>query len=214
MPRDYYYGCLSMLLLPFVLLSPIPVSSLASKSSGKVTIRVCIDKDCRIDGCDATFKIAKALAPNSVAVETCGCLGPCGGGPNLDVRLADGTRAKDTRPEALGSRTKYCFKNVRTVDDVKSVLQITGVDVGNKRCDLEAAESSRGFLDFDRTTRIALQRLLYVATVIPMQDAYQKGTWDSIGGVTYENSYYAIGAAVFVASQFMGTSSKANNSSS
>jgi hypothetical protein len=75
-------------------------------------------------------------------------------------------------------------------------------------------ESTRDFWDFDRTTRIALQRLLYVATLLPLVDASQQGTWDQINGQVYPNSYYAFGAAVFAASQFMGTSSQANAVSS
>jgi hypothetical protein len=71
-------------------------------------------------------------------------------------------------------------------------------------------ESTRAFWDFDRTTRIALQRLLYVATLLPLVDASQQGTWDQINGQVYSNSYYVFGAAVFVASQFMGTGSQAN----
>ena len=65
--------------------------------------------------------------------------------------------------------------------------------------------------DFDRTTRIALQRLLYVATALTLKEADQNGTWDMINGVVYDNSYAAIVAAVFIGSQFMGTGSKANS---
>eukprot|EP00520_Triparma_pacifica_P019383 CAMPEP_0118669506 /NCGR_PEP_ID=MMETSP0785-20121206/20942_1 /TAXON_ID=91992 /ORGANISM="Bolidomonas pacifica, Strain CCMP 1866" /LENGTH=141 /DNA_ID=CAMNT_0006564203 /DNA_START=69 /DNA_END=491 /DNA_ORIENTATION=- len=116
------------------------------------TVRVCTDKDCLIDGANDTLQLARTLSPSSVNVETCGCLGPCGGGPNVDVRV-DGVRMKDKRP---GRSSFYCFKEVRTDDDFKDVLRVgAGVEV-KKTSDI-VATSTRGPFDFDRTTRIALQ---------------------------------------------------------
>ena len=43
-----------------------------------------------------------------------------------------------------------------------------------------------------------------------LKTADEKGTWDVVGGEVVENSYAAGAVAVFVASQFMGTGSKAN----
>jgi len=229
---------LTLLILLILLLQLPNTSSLTAPT----ILRVCIDKDCQIDGCGATLDLAKALAPSSVKVETCGCLGPCGGGPNIDLRTADGVRIKDKR---TGRSNFYCFKegeelersdskirrppshitnnpshtralprssSVKTPEDMKEVLKVgAGIDVDNKQCNLPTAASTRGLLDFDRTTRIAFQRLLYIVTFLPMQDAYQKGTWDTIMGTTYENSFAAIGAVVLVGSQFMGTGASANS---
>lgn len=66
-------------------------------------------------------------------------------------------------------------------------------------------ESSREFWDFDRTTRIALQRLLYITVALPIIDADHNGTMDIINGQVYPNSYAAIAAITFIGSQFMGT---------
>lgn len=96
------------------------------------------------------------------------------------------------------------------------MLELAGVTMPERKVQSVASklggeiESTREFWDFDRTTRIALQRLLYAVTLLPLLDASQKGTWDQINGDEYTNSYYAFGAAVFIASQFMGTGSQAN----
>jgi hypothetical protein len=183
------------------------VSHVSPFAAPTTTVRVCTDKDCLIDGANDTLQLARTLSPSSVKVETCGCLGPCGGGPNIDVRV-DGVRMKDKRP---GRSSFYCFKEVRTDDDFKDVLRVgAGVEV-KKTSDI-VATSTRGPLDFDRTTKIALQRLLYIATFLPMQNAAQTGQWDSIKGIgVVDNSYYVIGAGVLIGSQFMGTGAKANS---
>ncbi|XP_044466768.1 tetratricopeptide repeat protein 1 isoform X2 [Mangifera indica] len=46
-------------------------------------IRVCTNRTCRKQGSMQTFETLTALAPPHVAVNTCGCLGRCGTGPNL-----------------------------------------------------------------------------------------------------------------------------------
>ena len=56
-----------------------------------------------------------------------------------------------------------------------------------------------------------MQRILYIIVGLPMVIAKHDGTWDTINGAVYPNSYYTIMAIVFVASQFMGTSKSYNN---
>ena len=92
------------------------------------------------------------------------------------------------------------------------MLAEAGISVNERSIDPELkVESTRSFWDFDRTTRIALQRLLYIAVALPLLEADKNGTWDVINGEVYPNSYYAIAAITFIASQFMGTGSKANS---
>ena len=57
-----------------------------STTTSRTTIRVCMDKDCKLDGSDDALAILSQLAPKSAEVTTCGCLGPCGGGPNVEVK--------------------------------------------------------------------------------------------------------------------------------
>ncbi|KAF7820316.1 tetratricopeptide repeat protein 1 [Senna tora] len=52
-------------------------------------IRVCTNRTCRKQGSFQTLETLSGLAPPNVAVKPCGCLGRCGGGPNLAV-LPDG----------------------------------------------------------------------------------------------------------------------------
>ncbi|XP_047176789.1 uncharacterized protein LOC124843985 [Vigna umbellata] len=52
-------------------------------------IRVCSNRSCRRQGSFQTLETLYGVAPPNVTVKSCGCLGRCGGGPNLVV-LPDG----------------------------------------------------------------------------------------------------------------------------
>ncbi|KAL4331747.1 uncharacterized protein LOC107482222 isoform X1 [Arachis duranensis] len=52
-------------------------------------IRVCTNRTCRKQGSFQTLETLSALAPPNLAVNSCGCLGRCGAGPNLAI-LPDG----------------------------------------------------------------------------------------------------------------------------
>ncbi|KAJ4960509.1 hypothetical protein NE237_020419 [Protea cynaroides] len=78
-----------------VLLKPLPNGYSASffpnqvpKShtiKAEIEFRVCVNKTCRRQGSRETLEILSALAPADVSVNSCGCLGRCGAGPNLVV---------------------------------------------------------------------------------------------------------------------------------
>lgn len=52
-------------------------------------IRVCVNKACTRSGSRETLNFITGLAPPNVKVESCGCLGHCGSGPNLVVLPAE-----------------------------------------------------------------------------------------------------------------------------
>jgi (2Fe-2S) ferredoxin len=200
--------------------------ALSSMPSKGTEIRICHDRDCLTDGAVEAKTLVEKLVQGSskskssnakppITVTTCGCLGPCGKGPSVDVRI-DGVRVKDQR---VGQSNYYCFRNINSPRAAADMLQQAGIvlpstvveKLSSDGDDESLIVSTRKFWDFDRTTRIALQRLLYVSVALPLADADQNGTWDQIHGVVYPNSYAAIVAIVFVGSQFMGTGSKANS---
>lgn len=119
----------------------------------------------------------------------------------------------------MGQSNYYCFRNIDSPRAAADMLQQAGIVLPPTVVEKLSSDgdegslivSTRKFWDFDRTTRIALQRLLYISVALPLADADQNGTWDQIHGVVYPNSYAAIVAIVFVGSQFMGTGSKANS---
>jgi len=205
----YYFS------LIFLLLSLFNVSDSALSSSNikkGIEVRVCRDRDCITDGGAESLEIIKELAKTAnkeVSVSTCGCLGPCGSGPNVDLKI-DGIRVKDKR---VGQNNYYLFRKINSSESAAQMLELSGASVPantvNKMSkSYGVIQSTRTFFDFDRTTRIALQRLLYVVTALPLLDANQNGTWDVINGIVYPNSYIAIATLVFIGSQFMGTGSK------
>merc|ERR1712113_641040 len=132
----------------------------------------------------------------------CGCLGPCGKGPNVSLTM-DGVRLKDVR---TGKKNRSIWSNVDSPEVASSMLKEAGISVPNQAIDKVLKieiKSSRTFWDFDRTTRIAFQRLLYILVGLPLLEAYKQGNWDMIHGVLYPNSYSIFMCTVFIGSQFM-----------
>ena len=100
---------------------------------------------------------------------------------------------------------------MNSASEAASLLSfVTNSNVKGDRSPLQTVTSTRGPLDLDRTTKIALQRLIYVVTALFLKSSQEAGTFDMIGGEVVENSYFAGAAGVFIASQFMGTGSKDN----
>ncbi|XP_061364119.1 uncharacterized protein LOC133307597 isoform X2 [Gastrolobium bilobum] len=74
--------------LTLLLISP-PPKRCRPKAQQLQEIRVCTNRTCRRQGSFQTLETLSGLAPPNVAIKSCGCLGRCGGGPNLVV-LPDG----------------------------------------------------------------------------------------------------------------------------
>ena len=126
----------------------------------------------------------------------------------MDIKI-DGVSIKDGRK---GQSNFYVFRQIDSAEAAADMLEQAGIKVNEKAVDRDLkVESTRSLFDFDRTTRIALQRLLYACVALALNDADKNGTWDVINGEVYPNSYYAIAIITFIGSQFMGTSSKANS---
>lgn len=67
--------------------SSLPMQAKASgvDEEGQYEVRVCTNRTCRKSGSLQTLELLRGLASPNVAVESCGCLGRCGSGPNLVV---------------------------------------------------------------------------------------------------------------------------------
>lgn len=164
--------------------------------------RVCVDRDCLTDGSADTLALVQTLAKDKdITVSKCGCLGPCGSGPNVDLRK-DGVRVKDSRQDNY-----FIFRNIDSAESAAEMLRIAGVPVEEDslvevKGSLREPASTRKWYDLDRNSKINVQRLLYAVTALPLLTAKLNGTWD--------DSYYVFAGAVFVLSQFMGTGKNAN----
>jgi len=177
-----------------------------------IEVRVCSDRDCITDGANEAKKLLESLVKKKsskacVKITRCGCLGPCGKGPNVDVQI-DGVRIKDARP----GRRANVWCGIDSIPVANTMLQAVGVQIPERELessDLEVQiESTRTLFNPDRTTRIALQRLLYACVLLPIVDAKQHGTLDVIDGTVYPNSYAFFALLIFIGSQFMGTNSR------
>ena len=104
------------------------VSSYTPPINKGLEIRVCMDKDCQLDGSKETLKLVQSLTPTStsdddndqIVVEKCGCLGPCGSGPTIDFRR-DGIRLKDTR---TGMDDYFLFRKMNSKQAILDMLRI------------------------------------------------------------------------------------------
>ncbi|KAH7857494.1 hypothetical protein Vadar_013360 [Vaccinium darrowii] len=56
-----------------------------SSTTTSSEIRVCVNRTCKRQGSMETLKTLSGIAPPHVSVNSCGCLGRCGAGPNLVV---------------------------------------------------------------------------------------------------------------------------------
>ena len=192
-------------------LATIPIISSYTPLLNKgLEIRVCMDKDCQLDGSKQTLKLVESLTPTTstsdnddqIVVEKCGCLGPCGSGPTIYFRR-DGIRLKDTRN---GMDNYFLFRKMNSkqaVLDMLTIGDIEPISLKNTSADMEQeVTNTRQWYDIDRNQRIRIQQLLYAITAIPLVVAYKSGEWNE--------TYAFVAVAVFVASQFMGTSKTSN----
>ena len=191
-------------------LATIPIISSYTPPINKgLEIRVCMDKDCQLDGSKQTLQLVESLTPttssdnddNQIVVEKCGCLGPCGSGPTIDFRR-DGIRLKDTRN---GMDNYFLFRKMNSKQAVVDMLRIGDIELISldTSTDMEQeVTNTRQWYDIDRNQRIRIQQLLYAITAVPLIVAYKSGEWNE--------SYAFVAVAVFVASQFMGTSKTSN----
>lgn len=62
-----------------------PVRSNAAETATNTEIRVCVNRICRRKGSNEILQVLTGIAPPDVAVNSCGCLGRCGIGPNVVV---------------------------------------------------------------------------------------------------------------------------------
>ncbi|KAK6153206.1 hypothetical protein DH2020_012845 [Rehmannia glutinosa] len=56
-----------------------------SQKNEKIEIRVCTNRTCRKQGSLDALQVLSGIAPPFVTVNSCGCLGRCGSGPNIVI---------------------------------------------------------------------------------------------------------------------------------
>ncbi|KAL1563104.1 hypothetical protein AAHA92_05605 [Salvia divinorum] len=64
---------------------PNPFTPKASEKKEKLEIRVCTNRTCRKQGSLDALQVLSGIAPPFVTVNSCGCLGRCGAGPNIVI---------------------------------------------------------------------------------------------------------------------------------
>ncbi|GMH42381.1 hypothetical protein BSKO_10300 [Bryopsis sp. KO-2023] len=58
-------------------------AAVMDRASGKVQLRVCVNKTCKRQGSELVLRFAQDLSIPNLEAESCGCLGQCGNGPNM-----------------------------------------------------------------------------------------------------------------------------------
>lgn len=81
-----YISCAHLLLLPTNHVRRRKANSTTAKASPeKIEIRVCTNRTCRKQGSLDALQVLSGVAPPFLAVNSCGCLGRCGSGPNIVI---------------------------------------------------------------------------------------------------------------------------------
>ncbi|XP_077220536.1 tetratricopeptide repeat (TPR)-containing protein [Tasmannia lanceolata] len=88
----------------------------------EIEIRVCVNRSCRKQGSRQTLEILSDLAPADISVNSAGCLGGCGAGPNLVV-LPDCVRIGHCGTAARASEilSEICRSSGRSFDPAKNL---------------------------------------------------------------------------------------------
>ncbi|KAL4444073.1 hypothetical protein ABPG75_011810 [Micractinium tetrahymenae] len=85
-------------------------------------LRVCTGKVCKRQGSPQVAKFAQDLHLPLVEVQTCGCLGECGNGPNVAVIPLDGTRPLVLRHVSTARRMADLLREVCAQEAVDEAL--------------------------------------------------------------------------------------------
>lgn len=86
-------------------------------------IRVCTNKTCRRQGSMETLQILSGISPPNISVNSCGCLGRCGAGPNLVIlpsatfvnHCATAARAAEVMSIVCGFDSGTCKKSLEAL---------------------------------------------------------------------------------------------------
>ncbi|KAF5774083.1 putative tetratricopeptide-like helical domain superfamily, Thioredoxin-like superfamily [Helianthus annuus] len=106
---------------------PPPISAtnkrISAASSPPTEIRVCTNRTCRRQGSTEILQVLTGIAPPTISVTSCGCLGRCGSGPNLVVlpsetfvsHCATAARAADVMGSVCGVDSVRCKKSLEAL---------------------------------------------------------------------------------------------------
>lgn len=70
---------------PTISTSTFEIKASSRNQGAAEEVRVCTNRTCRSQGSFETLHILSGIAPPHVSVNSCGCLGRCGTGPNLVI---------------------------------------------------------------------------------------------------------------------------------
>ncbi|PIN10728.1 hypothetical protein CDL12_02417 [Handroanthus impetiginosus] len=126
-------------------------SASSSEKKEKIEIRVCTNRTCRKQGSLNALQVLSGIAPPFVTVNSCGCLGRCGSGPNIVIL-----------PE--GVFVGHCGTPSKAADTMAVICGVDEASMGRQKC-LEAlalrkrAEDEMGRGDFARAFSLLSQAI-------------------------------------------------------
>ncbi|KAD6453916.1 hypothetical protein R6Q59_015678 [Mikania micrantha] len=97
-----------------------PINAVAPEAN---EIRVCTNRTCRRQGSPEVLQVLSGIAPPTISVNSCGCLGQCGAGPNLVVlpsatfvnHCATAARAAEVMSIVCGFDSIGCKKSLEAL---------------------------------------------------------------------------------------------------
>ncbi|KAK1417925.1 hypothetical protein QVD17_27061 [Tagetes erecta] len=103
---------------------PLRIKSISAVSSNDTKeIRICTNRTCRRQGSSEILQVLTGIAPPTISVNSCGCLGRCGAGPNLVVlpsetfvnHCATAARAAEVMSIVCGVDSVSCKKSLEAL---------------------------------------------------------------------------------------------------
>ncbi|KAK9078179.1 hypothetical protein SSX86_002236 [Deinandra increscens subsp. villosa] len=103
--------------------SPPRIKSIHPVAAQANEIRVCTERACRRQGSAEVLQVLSGIAPPTISVNSCGCLGRCGAGPNLVAlppatylsHCATAARAAEIMSIVCGFDSMSCEKSLEAL---------------------------------------------------------------------------------------------------
>lgn len=142
---------------PTISTSNVEIKASSKNQGAAEEVRVCTNRTCRRQGSFETVHILSGIAPPNVSVNSCGCLGRCGAGPNLVILPAGiivGHCGTPSKAAQLMISVVGNFGGNDDDNDKKSKLCLEALALGKR------AEDKMASGDFDEA-HVLLSQVLY-----------------------------------------------------
>ncbi|KAI3703710.1 hypothetical protein L1987_73904 [Smallanthus sonchifolius] len=184
------------------------VAAAAAAAAEANEIRVCTNRTCRRQGSIEVLQVLSGIAPPSISVNSCGCLGQCGTGPNLVIlpsatfvnHCATAARAAEVMSIVCGFDSMSCKKSLEALSVRKKAEAemekgdfVTAESLLSQAIDLNPVGGVHYIYKARSVARLAMNK-----TTAALDDAVEASTL----APTYPDAYLCKGDALMAMEQY------------